>query len=209
MSVRIRPPIERLRIEKRLDVAAEACARRGAKLTALRGAVLRLILEAEVPVTAYQLLDQLKEHHERAVPPTVYRALEFLLANDLIHKVASLSAFVACTNAGQHRHLVQFLICHHCRTVVEIEDQAVSTALQQAAARHGFEPAAVIVEVEGLCMTCRVSASGFGETLQRRGARPGAEPPKAAGDRAEQAEEEAHRPVSGVGQRNRRPDRYP
>jgi Fur family zinc uptake transcriptional regulator len=170
--------------------------------------VLRLVIEAEVPVTAYQLLDRLKEHHERAVPPTVYRALDFLLANDLIHKVASLSAFVACPNAGQHRHSVQFLICHHCGTVVELEDQAVSTALQQAAARHGFKPGAVIVEVEGLCMTCRVSGSGFGEAHQRRGARPGVEPPKAVGDRAEQADEEARRPVGGVGQRNRRPDRY-
>jgi hypothetical protein len=137
----------------------------------------------------------------------VYRALDFLLANDLIHKMASLSAFVTCTDAGQHRHSVQFLICHQCGTVVELEDLAVSMAMQQAAARHSFDPGSVIIEVEGLCATCRIPGSGPAVAHQRRSACAGAKPPEAIGDRAEHTDEEADRPVGGVGQRDRRPDR--
>jgi hypothetical protein len=66
MSTRIRPPIDRLGIEKKLELAVEFCARRGARLTTLRRAVLKLVIEAEVPVTAYQLLDRLRDRHERA-----------------------------------------------------------------------------------------------------------------------------------------------
>lgn len=140
-------------VGEQLDMAAQACARRGVRLTELRRRVLGLILEAEGPLTAYQLLDRLRETRKGAVPPTIYRALDFLMGQRLIHKVERLNAFVPCTEGG-HRHPVQFLICRQCGMVAEIEDRAAAKALEQAARREGFHARNAVIEIEGTCATC-------------------------------------------------------
>jgi Fur family zinc uptake transcriptional regulator len=136
-----------------LDRAAQICVRAGAQLTDLRRAVLRLILEADRPVTAYELLDRLKRTRKGAVPPTVYRALDFLMAQRLIHKLERLNAFIPCAETG-HRHVAQFLICRECGTVAEIDDRAAAKALEHAAEREGFQPHHAVVEIEGTCAAC-------------------------------------------------------
>ena len=146
----------------RLDAAAEACTRRGAQLTELRRHVLGLVLEADGPLTAYQLLDRLKETRGSAAPPTVYRALQFLMEQGLVHRLERLNAFIPCTDAGadsgdaagHHHHPVQFLICRKCGRVAEIDDPAISEALSRAAERQGFHPGTVVVELEGTCAAC-------------------------------------------------------
>ncbi|MGH6968131.1 MAG: Fur family transcriptional regulator [Stellaceae bacterium] len=140
-------------VATQLNRAATACAREGAQLTALRRAILGLILEADGPVTAYQLLDRLKKTRKGAVPPTIYRALNFLLAQRLIHRVERLNAFIPCAETG-HRHVAQFLICRECGAVAEIEDQATARALLHVAERAGFHPRDTVVEIEGTCATC-------------------------------------------------------
>ena len=137
----------------RLDLAAQYCARHGARLTDLRRRVLRLILEAEAPLTAYQLLDRLKETRRSAVPPTVYRSLDFLIGQRLIHKLERLNAFVPCAETGR-QHDAQFLICRQCGGVTEIEDRAAASALEHAAEREGFHPGVAVVEIEGTCAAC-------------------------------------------------------
>ncbi len=116
--------------EVQLQEAEAACLRRGAKLTPLRRQVLELILEAEAPVGAYALLDRLKADRPGAAPPTVYRALDFLLEHGLVHKVERLNAFIGCAEAGHgqahdHGHPHQFLICRRCGTT-RIESPAGS-----------------------------------------------------------------------------------
>ncbi len=145
---------ERRVIEAQLEAAAKACSDQGAQLTELRRSVLSLILEAESPLTAYQLLDRLKAMRKGAVPPTIYRALDFLIEQRLIHKVERLNAFIPCTQADHHHQAVQFLICRRCGTVAEIEDRAVSKALEHAAEREGFHPGSATVEVDGTCAAC-------------------------------------------------------
>lgn len=140
-------------VEAQLEAAVQACAQQGAQLTALRRLVLGLVLEAEGPSTAYQLLDRLKEIHKGAAPPTIYRALDFLLEQRLIHKVERLNAFIPCTEAGHH-HAAQFLICRRCGAVAEIEDHAVSVALEHAADRAGFQLGHAVVELDGTCAAC-------------------------------------------------------
>jgi Fur family zinc uptake transcriptional regulator len=141
-------------IEQQLDAASRVCSRQSAQLTQLRRSVLGLVLQAERPITAYQLLDQLKATREGAMPPTVYRTLDFLMGKQLIHRIERLNAFVACTDPGQHTHSVQFLICSDCGKVTELEDRAVSHALDKAAMEGGFRLSNVIVELEGLCAAC-------------------------------------------------------
>ena len=138
----------------RLHRAAEICAAQGVKLTELREAVLRLILAAGEPVGAYTLLDRLRASHGNAKPPTVYRALDFLLGQGLIHRVERLNAFVGCHDEAGHAHAAQFLICRDCGRATEIEDAAVESAIARAAAAAGFRPARVTVEVDGVCSAC-------------------------------------------------------
>jgi Fur family transcriptional regulator, zinc uptake regulator len=162
-------------IEATLDRAALACARRGAQLTDLRRQVLRLVLEVGQPLGAYALLDRLKATRAGAAPPTVYRALDFLLEQGLIHKVERLNAFVGCVEApdqhghgeaaqgghhGPHGHPHQFLICRLCGATVEIADEAVEAALRQAAARLGFAVERATIEAEGRCASCAAAAAG-------------------------------------------------
>jgi Fur family transcriptional regulator, zinc uptake regulator len=140
-------------MDAQLDSAASFCIAHGAQLTQLRRHVLGLILEADGPLTAYQLLDRLKETRKGAAPPTIYRALDFLLAQRLIHKVERLNAFVPCVESG-HEHAAQFLICRECGAVTEIEDRAAASALEHAAEREGFHPRRTVVEIEGTCAAC-------------------------------------------------------
>ena len=76
-------------IERRLEAAASACVGAGVRFTGLRRHVLALVLQSAGPVTAYALLDRLKKTHTAAAPPTVYRALEFLQQQGLIHQLFS------------------------------------------------------------------------------------------------------------------------
>lgn len=138
-----------------LEHAAAICAANGTALTALRQSVLQLVLRADGPLTAYQLLDRLKTTRASAVPATIYRALEFLTENGLIHKVERLNAFVPCVDHDHGHQAVQFLICGTCGTVAELEDDAIAQALAKAADRQGFTPKRAVVELDGTCAACR------------------------------------------------------
>ena len=142
-------------LDVRLDAAAAVCARQGAQLTELRRQVLALIFEAERPATAYELLDRLRSTRQNAAPPTIYRALDFLVDQKLVHKIERLNAFIACAEGDHaHAHPVQFLICRTCGTVAELDDPAVTRALSVAAEARGFQPGRAVVELDGTCASC-------------------------------------------------------
>ncbi len=143
--------------EDRLARAEAACAKRGARLTEIRRTVLKLILEAQEPIGAYALLDRLKDQSGHGKPPTIYRALDFLLGQGLIHRVERLNAFVGCHEESDRPHPVQFLICGTCGSVTEFEDPSVANAVQSAAGNHGFHVSRTIVEVEGECGPCAIA----------------------------------------------------
>ncbi len=142
-----------LSLERRLNAAAEACARDGETLTPLRRAVLALVLRAERPLTAYQLLERLQTAR-RAAPPTIYRALDFLLGRRLVHRIERLGAFVACAEPDHEHALVQFLICRQCRAVTELDDHHVAEAVAIAAEGARFRLEHAVIEIDGLCAAC-------------------------------------------------------
>ena len=133
-----------------------ACAERGLRLTPIRAYVLGLIADAGKPLKAYDLLDQVRQGDGpgAAAPPTVYRALDFLLANGFIHKLQSVNAFVACHHPSTAQHSVPFLICDRCHGAVELEDEQVVASLDERARALGFVPQAQTLEVHGLCASC-------------------------------------------------------
>ena len=114
------------RTEALLNRAEDMCRRRGVHLTELRRKILGLVLDTPAPAGAYDLLHRLRRGRRTAAPPTVYRALEFLLDQGLIHKVESLSAYVGCAHTsydeGVRGHPAQFLICDRCGRVIELDD---------------------------------------------------------------------------------------
>ncbi|HET6606820.1 MAG TPA: transcriptional repressor [Rhodopila sp.] len=143
------------RTESLLNRANGICDGRGVRLTDLRRQVLGLILDREAPTGAYDLLDQLRATRHGAAPPTVYRALEFLLEQGLIHKLERLSAFVGCiADEDHHEHAAQFFICRTCGKVTELEDHELSHALEHAARRLGFTLGKATIEAEGQCASC-------------------------------------------------------
>lgn len=141
-----------------LSRAEALCAERGARLTPLRRKVLELIWNSHQPVGAYAILDHLREGDRGAAPPTVYRALDFLMEQGLIHKLESLNAFIGCDHP-EDRHVSQFLICTKCGSAVEIQDAGISNAVKKSAGAAGFTVSRLTIELQGLCPTCGKAAA--------------------------------------------------
>jgi len=144
-------------VHSALSEADTLCARMGLRLTALRRRVLELVWQSHKPLGAYDILAVLSEQDgRRAAPPTVYRALDFLLENGLVHRISSLNAFIGC-NHPEHAHQGQFLICRECHVALELEQPAISEAIVQSAAGVGFKVEGQTVEVVGLCSACQAA----------------------------------------------------
>lgn len=136
-----------------LDKAAALCAGRDARLTELRRQVLELVWSSHEPVGAYAVLERLQRERGPAAPPTVYRALDFLMAQGLIHRIESLNAFVGCPMPDRS-HNSQFLICTGCGGVAEIDDPRIDAAISRSAEIKGFSVERLTVELQGRCPTC-------------------------------------------------------
>ena len=139
-----------------IAVVERVCRERGLRLTPIRANVLRLIAEAGKPVKAYELLELVRAGKGVGAdaPPTVYRALDFLMANGFVHKLSSVNSFVACHHPSSNQHSVPFLICDRCHSAVELEDRDIVRQLENRARELGFKPQAQTLEVHGLCAAC-------------------------------------------------------
>ena len=141
-------------VQDALADARAICQSRNARLTPIRQRVLELIWQSHKPLGAYDLLGVLTQEGHNAAPPTVYRALDFLQQHGLVHRIASLNAFIGCNHARE-RHTGMFLICQECRNVLELAPAEVTDAVAQAAAGQGFLPTDTTIEVAGLCPRCQ------------------------------------------------------
>ena len=137
-----------------LDTAERLCTGRGARLTRLRRRVLELVWSSHAPVGAYELLRRLADEQGSTAPPTIYRALEFLRAHGLIHRIESLNAFIGCPDPTTS-HAGQFLICRTCGAAAELDDPRIERAIARRAAELGFAVETRTVELSGLCPGCR------------------------------------------------------
>ena len=135
--------------------AESACRARGARLTPLRRRVLEALYATWRPLGAYEIADALPAGDgRRPAPVTVYRALEFLLEQGLVHRLASRNAFIPCPHGHGPRDLVAFLICERCDGVDELSSAGLTEAVSQALAGEGFEPHLQVLEISGTCAHC-------------------------------------------------------
>ena len=144
------------------------CARRGLRLTRVRRMVLEFLLNAKVPVKAYDILDALRSSAPKALTPaSIYRALDYLLQEGLVHKVGTLNAYVACAETGTQtcaetgtatcnkRHAPVFmLVCPGCRKSREISDPGLYQTIFSTMQQQGFRLQGDTVELTGICPGC-------------------------------------------------------
>jgi Fur family zinc uptake transcriptional regulator len=132
---------------------AEAqCAARAQRLTPMRRQVLETLLASHKPLGAYEIIERLAA---RPAPITIYRALDFLRENGLVHRIESRNAFVACVHNHSGDDLVVFLICERCGAVGEAPGGAVAEALKSSSRAAGFSPKSPLIEIAGICSHCR------------------------------------------------------
>ncbi len=146
------------RVDAALEQAAEHCNALGERFTPQRKQVLALLLEIGQPVTAYQLLEHLREQMPGAQPPTVYRALEFLQRVELVHRIDANNTWLPCAlDCGEHEHgKPQLLVCADCGRARELPlPEELHRALAREAARAGFQLDDRPLALQGICEQCR------------------------------------------------------
>ncbi len=123
------------------------------RMTPLRTEILKLIAEAKHPITAYELLRQLRTSKANSEPPTVYRVLDYLQHNRLIHKINSNNTYIACDKPHKP-HRGQIFLCQTCGNSYETYDDKVIHALEEYAKTNHFQLSQNLIEIMGICKTC-------------------------------------------------------
>lgn len=141
-------------IEQQLATAEKLCLERGKRLTSIRKQVLEILLRAQRSLKAYELLDMIRSALPGATPPTVYRALDFLTEEGLIHRLDAVNAWTACADAGGHPHDL-LIVCTQCGTVAELSAPALSHQLADCAQGAGFAMGHHEIELRALCAPCQ------------------------------------------------------
>lgn len=157
-------------VTERLRAAKEQCRLSGARFTPLRQQIYQLVLEANQPVGAYDLITQLQQMRlvapdgvddasaqkttKNVAPPTVYRSLEFLLGEGLIHQLTSINAYVPCCHP-RAQHTAAFLICAQCQRVQECSSIPVQEMMSFAEKDVGFVVERSVIELSGRCQACQ------------------------------------------------------
>lgn len=136
-----------------LAAAELRCAAEKLRFTPVRRKVLELLLQEHRALGAYAILDRLREDGFGSQPPVAYRALDFLVANGLAHKIERLNAFIACVHPS-HTHTPAFMICRLCDAVAETHSAPARGVLGDAARATGFRIERTVVEAEGVCPAC-------------------------------------------------------
>jgi Fur family zinc uptake transcriptional regulator len=135
--------------------AEEICRARNERLTPMRRRVLEALLASHAPLGAYELIDRLAKPGTRPAPITVYRALDFLREQGLVHRIESRNAFIACVHNHASGDPVVFLICEKCGAVGEAASAAVADTIKSASRAAGFTPKTPVIEISGVCAHCK------------------------------------------------------
>jgi len=138
-----------------LAKAQALCVASGARFTPMRQAVYEYLLAQKAPASAYDLLGGLQQRLGKMLaPPTVYRALEFLLQQGLIHRLETTNAYLICDHP-EEAHESVYLVCGRCGETQEVDDPAIGKLLMDCASARGFTATKPVIEVSGICAKCR------------------------------------------------------
>ena len=159
------PNIKQSKLDSLLRAAEVSCSENGARLTQRRRQVLSALMQSSSPLSAYEVLDLCNRSTASAMPAmSVYRILDFLEQQLLVHRLSTSNKYVSCAHiACDHKHFqtTHFLLCEGCSSVEEVDaTEEASEALEQMAKTVGFKLTTQQFELSGICTTCQNSASG-------------------------------------------------
>lgn len=147
-----------MNINKALAQAEHQCNAAGVKLTDKRKKILSTLLRSQTSLSAYDIVNSIRDEHKEVMPPmSVYRILDFLENENLVHKLSSTNKYVACSHiACDHAHDVpQFLICRQCGTVKEISiKKDIINALEASVHNAGYHLQSPQLELDCRCENC-------------------------------------------------------
>lgn len=143
-------------LDAALAMAEAYCRERGEKLTPIRRKVLELLLASGRATKAYSLLDEMRQIHPGSAPPTVYRALDFLLSAGLIHRIESINAFAVCHDLTQCQHGI-LVVCQQCGNVTELHEPKLRQALVAQIEAAGYRLSGDGIELKGVCAQCQAA----------------------------------------------------
>ena len=159
------PNVKQSKLDSLLRAAEVSCTENGARLTQRRRQVLSVLMQSSSPLSAYEVLDLCNRSTTSAMPAmSVYRILDFLEQQLLVHRLSTSNKYVSCAHiACDHKHFqaTHFLLCEGCSAVEEVDaTEEASEALEQMAKTVGFKLTTQQSELSGICTTCQNSASG-------------------------------------------------
>ena len=137
--------------------AEAVCVKRGERLTPMRRHVLEVLSGSHKPLGAYEIIDLVAARGPRPAPITIYRALDFLREQGLVHRIESRNAFIACVHNHESTDPVVFLICEKCGAVGEAASAAVAETIKTASRAAGFTPKTPVIEISGICAHCKAA----------------------------------------------------
>ncbi len=154
-----------INLQSIIDHAERHCQQHGTKLTDKRKLILSGLLKSDQAMSAYELMDYCKGEFGETLPAmSVYRILEFLQKEQLVHKLNLANKFVACSHiACDHEHATpQFLICGTCQKVQEINiDPQVLQGLKQNVLDAGYRLLSPQLEMSCICHECDTSGDAL------------------------------------------------
>jgi Fur family zinc uptake transcriptional regulator len=131
----------------------KTCLERNLKFTDLRRKVFFIMSKSHRMIKAYDILAQMRKNNPSIEPPTVYRALDFLIENNFIHKINSFNSYITCYNFVSEKFCF-FLICSKCGSVEENLDSRFSNLILSSVRKHKLFLQKSSLEIEGICNNC-------------------------------------------------------
>lgn len=157
------PLVNTEKLNKIIAKAHAMCTHSGSRLTEKRQRILELLLQSNTPLSAYEVADAYKKNADTAMPTmSVYRILDFLESEQLVHKLSSANKYIACSHIScSHSHEVpQFLICNKCQSVKEIAiAKRIIEELDQQVSGAGYQLVNSQLELQCVCENCLSDAA--------------------------------------------------
>lgn len=138
---------------KAINEAKNICQEYGLRFTDSRKEVFEKIIANHAPTKAYDILDELQKDNKNVKAPIVYRALDFLMENGLIHRLHSFNSYVKCSHPKKHNHCY-FMICNKCNSIEECCSLNLSKDIEKIGKSKQFKIENVAIEIEGTCFEC-------------------------------------------------------
>ncbi len=136
---------------KAVDIVSY-CNKNNIKITALREQLIEILAKADHPCTAYQILSELKNVKKNAEPMTVYRVLDFLVKNNIVHKLEASRKYALCCHPSEKS--CQIFVCKKCGKKQECHNTSIAKVLEQISEKSNFRLVSKDIEIYGLCQNC-------------------------------------------------------